>query len=223
MGIGTLHRNPASDLYAYGRGISRWFRRLPDRWSVMNDQRIQLPLSVLLLIIAAGGAIDIILDRPTRWISFHILYEVCLVAGSALTAAWLWKGWRTAEREGTRLRQTVAEHEVEREAWRARSARELAGFGRAVDEQFAAWRFTPAERQVALQLLKGRSHKEIAAESGRSERTVRQHATAAYAKAGVDGRAALAAFFMGGLTLPTGDSAANQSALGVPDSLERRR
>ena len=61
---------------------------------------------------------------------------------------------------------------------------------------------TPAEREVALQVLKGLSHKEIAAATGRSERTVRQHAAAAYQKAGLDGRAALAAFFLEGLMLP---------------------
>jgi DNA-binding NarL/FixJ family response regulator len=50
-----------------------------------------------------------------------------------------------------------------------------------------------------MQLLQGRSHKEIAATSGRSERTVRQHAAAAYEKAGLGGRAELAAFFLEGL------------------------
>lgn len=65
-------------------------------------------------------------------------------------------------------------------------------------EQFRAWRLTPAEREVALLLLKGRSHKEIAAATGRSERTVRQHAIAAYQKAGLGGRAELAAFLAGG-------------------------
>jgi DNA-binding CsgD family transcriptional regulator len=185
----------------------------------MNEHRIKLPLSALLLVIATGGAIDIILDRPTQWLSFHIVYELCMVAASALMAAWLWNGWRQAEREGSRLRLTVAQHESEREAWRARAAGELAGFGRAVDEQFTTWRLTPAERQVALQLLKGRSHKEIAAESGRSERTVRQHATAAYAKAGVDGRAALAAFFMGGINLPAPDDHSPE----LLDSTDRRR
>ena len=47
---------------------------------------------------------------------------------------------------------------------------------------------------------------EIASATGRSERTVRQHAIAAYHKAGVGGRAELAAFFLGDLSLPPASS-----------------
>jgi DNA-binding NarL/FixJ family response regulator len=72
-----------------------------------------------------------------------------------------------------------------------------------VSQQFRDWELTPAEREVAVLLLRGQSHKEIATATGRSERTVRQHAIAAYHKAGVGGRAELAAFFLGDLTLPS--------------------
>ena len=190
----------------------------------MENRRVQLPLSLLLLAIAVGGTIDLVLDRPETWLSFHIVYEVALVLAAAGTAAWLWNNWRAAEEEGARLRRTVSRHEVEREAWRAREERALAGFAKAVDDQFTAWRLTPSEREIALYLLKGRSHKEIAAQTGRSERTVRQHAAAAYTKAGVDGRADLGAFFLEGLTLPAGEAeAGGQSGLPEPDSAERRK
>jgi DNA-binding CsgD family transcriptional regulator len=161
--------------------------------------RLELPLAAILLAIAAGGAIDLFLDRPERWLSFHVIYEVALVLGAAAAAAWLWRGWRRAEHEGGELRRTLAERQAERDAWRASAEQALAGLGAAIDRQFEAWGLTPAEREVAMQVLKGRSHKEIAAASGRSERTVRQHAAAAYQKAGLDGRAALAAFFLEGL------------------------
>jgi DNA-binding NarL/FixJ family response regulator len=72
-----------------------------------------------------------------------------------------------------------------------------------VDEQMGRWGLTPAEREVALLLLKGHGHKQIASATGRSERTVRQHAIAVYRKAGVGGRAELAAFFLADLELPT--------------------
>jgi DNA-binding CsgD family transcriptional regulator len=168
----------------------------------LNERRLQLPLAVLLVAFAAGGAIDLVLDRPPRLLSFHTVYEMGLVLASALTAAWLWGGWRRAEREGAMLRRALGERQAERDAWRAGAERALAGFGHEVDRQFSTWHLTPAEREVALQLLKGKSHKDIAAETGRSERTVRQHAAAAYEKAGLDGRAALAAFFLEGLRLP---------------------
>ena len=164
--------------------------------------RLELPLAAILLAIAVAGAIDLALDRPATWLSFHVIYEVALVLGAASAAVWLWRGWRRAEREGSELRRTVAARQAERDAWRASAEQALAGLGAAIDRQFEAWGLTPAEREVAMQVLKGRSHKEIAAATGRSERTVRQHAAAAYAKAGLDGRAALAAFFLEGLMLP---------------------
>jgi DNA-binding NarL/FixJ family response regulator len=71
-----------------------------------------------------------------------------------------------------------------------------------VDAQFRAWQLTPAEREVALLLLKGYSHKHVASATGRSERTARQHATAVYQKAGLGSRAELAAYFLEDLLLP---------------------
>jgi DNA-binding CsgD family transcriptional regulator len=78
----------------------------------------------------------------------------------------------------------------------------LRGLGDAIDAQFDRWSLTPAEREIALLLLKGLSHKEIAAVRSASERTVRQQAQAIYAKANLSGRAALSAFFLEDLLLP---------------------
>ena len=100
-----------------------------------------------------------------------------------------------------RLEGLVAERQAERDGWRRNAEEALAGLAVAIDRQLDAWRFTPAEREVVVALLKGKSHKEIAAASGRSERTIRQHAAAAYEKAGLGGRAELAAFFLRDLPL----------------------
>ncbi|MBW2281204.1 MAG: response regulator transcription factor [Deltaproteobacteria bacterium] len=78
----------------------------------------------------------------------------------------------------------------------------LKGLGDAIDAQFGRWKLTPAEREVALLMLKGLSHKEISAARESSERTVRQQARAIYAKANLSGRAALSAFFLEDLLLP---------------------
>ena len=51
-------------------------------------------------------------------------------------------------------------------------------------------------------LLKGFSHKEIATLRQASERTIREQARAVYRKAGLSGRASLAAFFLEDLLLP---------------------
>jgi DNA-binding CsgD family transcriptional regulator len=78
----------------------------------------------------------------------------------------------------------------------------LEGLGVEIDRQFRTWGLTAAEREVGLLLVKGYSHKEIATLTRRSERTARQHAGAVYRKAGLAGRAELAAFFLEDLLLP---------------------
>jgi DNA-binding NarL/FixJ family response regulator len=100
------------------------------------------------------------------------------------------------------LTRQVAERQQERDAWRASAHSALAGLADAIGSQLERWGLTPAEREVAILLLKGRSHKEIAAATGRGERTVRQHAVSAYGKAGLGGRAELAAFFLADLPSP---------------------
>jgi len=78
----------------------------------------------------------------------------------------------------------------------------LRGLGDQIDRQFAAWGLTAAEREVALLMLKGLRHKEIASVRATSERTVRQQALTIYKKAGLDGRTDLAAFFLEDLLQP---------------------
>jgi DNA-binding CsgD family transcriptional regulator len=159
-------------------------------------------LAGLIAAIVTGGTVDLILDHPTRWTSGHTLYELLLIAGGVVSAVWLWTNWKRAAESAVELRRSLVERQAERDAWRARAGQALEGLARAVSDQFTTWGLTPAEREVALLLLKGESHKAIAAASGRSERTVRQHAVAAYGKAGLAGRAELAAFFLGDLRLP---------------------
>jgi DNA-binding CsgD family transcriptional regulator len=88
--------------------------------------------------------------------------------------------------------------------WRSDMREVLKGLGSAIDAQFERWQLTPAEREVAMLMLKGLSHKEIAAVREASERTVRQQARAIYGKANLSGRAALSAFFLEDLLLPGG-------------------
>ena len=153
----------------------------------------------VLLLIVVSGTVDLVLDAPDSWLSVHVIYEVALIAGALATTALLWFRWLRAERSLSTARRALHERQAERDAWRASAERALQGFGAAIDDQLARWGLTAAERQVALLMLKGKSHKAIAYETGRSERTVRQHAVTVYQKSGLAGRAELAAFFLEGL------------------------
>jgi DNA-binding CsgD family transcriptional regulator len=96
----------------------------------------------------------------------------------------------------------------EADRWKREAGELLAGLGRAIDAQFDRWNLTGAERDIALLLLKGLSHKEIAAIRRVSEATVRQQAQGIYRKAGLSSRSDLAAFFLEDLLLPNEDTTA---------------
>ena len=174
-----------------------------------------------LLLIVVGGLTDIALDRPQSWFTAHIAVEVGMVAVSLSFAVLIFSRWRrsqqalnAAQASLAATARELAERQAERDVWRANAEQALAGFGLAIDRQFTTWQFTRAEREVALLLLKGLGHKQVAASLGRSERTVRQQAVEAYRKAGVPGRSELAAFFLADLALPgAGEQSGGQSGL----------
>lgn len=170
-------------------------------------------LALFLAFVVVGGTVDLVMDRPATLWSWHVAFEVVMVLVSLTFAVVLFTGWR---RSAGALRRTsatlaatdlaLARGEAERDRWRRTAEEALAGLSRAIDQQFDEWQLTRAEREVALLILKGEGHKQAAAKLGRSERTVRQHAVEVYRKAGLQGRAELAAFFLNGLILPGGGS-----------------
>ena len=68
-------------------------------------------------------------------------------------------------------------------------------FTELVDEEFNTWNLTPAEREVALLLLKGFSNAEIARIAGKAEGTVKAQCNAIFRKAEVSNRGQLASSF----------------------------
>ena len=170
----------------------------------MSERHAPLFVIALLLAIVVVGTVDIALDAPQRPGSLHLVVELLLVVLSLGTSAYLWRSWRRSHHSLVRTREALEGRRSERDAWRARASKLLEGLGVEIDRQLATWNLTPTERQTALFLLKGLSHKEIAALTERSERTVRQHAVSVYRKSGLSGRAELSAFFLEDLLLPLG-------------------
>ena len=164
--------------------------------------RFRVGLTALLIAIATWGVVDLVLDRPQEWLSVHVLVEIGFVLLSLGSVLYLWRGWMQARLSLGRAEGRLAANEVERDRWRGRATRLLHGLGAEIDSQFERWSLTPAERQVAMLLLKGLGHKEAASVLDRSERTVRQHAVSVYRKSGLAGRAELSAFFLEDLLLP---------------------
>ncbi|MDZ4675465.1 MAG: helix-turn-helix transcriptional regulator [Gemmatimonadota bacterium] len=169
----------------------------------LEDIRLDLVVMGLLLVVLAGAVTDLILDAPRRWFTAHVVLEVGLAIVSGGGALYLARGWYLTRRSLGSLRGDLAVRQARRESWHAAARAALEGLALEVDRQFTEWNLTPAEREIALMLLKGFSLAQIARLTDRSERTARQHAIAVYRKAGLAGRAELAGFFLGDLLLPT--------------------
>ena len=69
-------------------------------------------------------------------------------------------------------------------------------FSLVMSQHFTAWRLTPAERDVAVFLVKGLSTREIAEFRGTSEGTIKAQTNAIYRKAEVTGRTQLLSTFI---------------------------
>ena len=58
-----------------------------------NGTGLRLLLGGILAMIVVGGTIDLILDAPATWLSFHVLFELGMVAAALVSATALWLGW----------------------------------------------------------------------------------------------------------------------------------
>ncbi len=177
------------------------------RWSEMSDLGGRWRISWAVAAIVAGVTLLMtleIIEEPHMTLP-QILMEMIEPLLLVLTGAgvvYLMLRSRLQHEEQLSLIRDLEVARTEGAAWRSDMRELLKGLGDAIDAQFKRWRLTPAEREVAVLMLKGLSHKEIAAARESSERTVRQQARAIYAKANLSGRAALSAFFLEDLLLP---------------------
>lgn len=180
---------------------------------------LEAGLAMAFAAIMAGGILDLWFDGVESWLSLHALFEVTMIAVSLGLAVFLWRRWAVTAKALGKVYRSLEWREAQHEEWKNRARAALDGLGQAIDAQFSAWGLTPVERDTALGLLKGFSHKRIALDREGSERTVRQHAISVYKKAGVSGRAELAAFFLQDLVLPSEDEADGSGDSGDPSDV----
>ncbi len=102
---------------------------------------------------------------------------------------------------------------IQRNAAEERLRRASGAFLDLLEERFAEWGLTTAERDVALFAIKGMSTAEIATLRSTSEGTVKAQTNAIYRKAGVTGRPQLLSLFIDDLMREDGSvrTAANRS------------
>lgn len=162
--------------------------------------RTGLGLFLLALALMLGDLVSDALHLG-GWV--HVALEGAVMVVLAL-GAWLFMRQRMAERaalgearrNAERLAETASGWKSEARRWRDEAELAARGLVEAIDRQFERWGLSHAEREIGFLLLKGLALKELAEVRGTSERTVRQQAQAIYRKAGLGGRAELAAFFL---------------------------
>jgi DNA-binding CsgD family transcriptional regulator len=185
-----------------------------------SEQKMRLLLFGAVALLALDGVVNLFLDVYASGHPLHVTFEVVTILIAMTAAAGLGTAWLHARRDEAEARRSMLARKAERDAWQDSAKRALEGLGQAIDGQFRQWDLTPTEREVALLLLKGHSHKRIADLTGRKERTVRQHSVVIYQKAGLSGRAGLAGFFLEDLMLPDQEREAIQVNAGEQPSAE---
>lgn len=185
--------------------------------SVRTERVAFAAMVVLFAALITLACVDLIEDLGEGSSSSHLLIEggflLAGVIGLLYTTHRLRvesRKFKTARAEAELLRERTESLEVrlekssaDAEHWRRETRELLKGLGEAIDQQFTRWDLTPAQREVALLLLKGLSHGEIAELRGVSEATTRQQARSVYKKGDLQGRHELSAFFLEDLLLPS--------------------
>lgn len=177
-----------------------------------RELRLTIGLSALFALVTLLTGVDLALDLRHGLEARHAVSEGLVVAVGLAGAVWMTARLRTmtarARRLGARTHELEADlsaSRAEAERWRSEAAGLISGLSAAIDSQLERWELSSAEQSVALLLLKGLSHKEVADIRGTSEATVRQQARAIYRKSGLTGRHDLAAFFLEDLLGPRPD------------------
>jgi DNA-binding CsgD family transcriptional regulator len=174
-----------------------------------SERTLSAGLLALFLAIALLAGADVASDLAAGTTVAHVLLEGAVALTSLVGVVLMTRRVRAMSQSARLLRAEtealqadLARSQKDAERWRGEARDLIQGLSAAIDRQLGAWALSPAEKEIALLLLKGLSHKEIAELRNVSEATVRQQSRALYKKAGLGGRADLAAFFLEDLLGP---------------------
>ncbi|RMG43928.1 MAG: LuxR family transcriptional regulator [Acidobacteria bacterium] len=196
-----------------------------------GDRRTSAVLLGIFALIGILVTIDLLTEYVGVVTKWHVLMEAVLMVSAAFGFGLIWRRLDDAREAARLLERDLDAAREEARRWREESREILRGLGEAIERQFRRWKLTPAEMEIGLLLLKGLSHKEIAALRDTSERTVRQQARSLYLKAGLSGRSELSAFFLEdllpvrteGAGAPGGDRSPAPTGTGAAERREGKR
>lgn len=144
-------------------------------------------------------------DTMDAFFFFSEMFETLIIVAAIFFAATVAIEARELRASTHGLREELVSTKAKSDKWKHAAETYSQGIGKAIGDQFEAWGLSKGECEVAMLILKGLSHKEIADIRSSSEATVRQQAQAIYSKSGLRGRNELSAYFLEDITLPLGD------------------
>ena len=108
---------------------------------------------------------DIIADIKEGTDLIHVILEMFVLIIALVAVFAIFLRLITEARESrklvTQLTRDLEAHQQQALAWKNENQSLLEGLGASINKQFERWRLTPSEKETALFLLKGLSHKEI--------------------------------------------------------------
>ena len=160
-------------------------------------------VSIAMVVILFSAIFDYFEDIAEGSTYINLLFDTFLNLFVMGTLLYIWRKRPSAtQSRNQHLEQVLKRSNKDLKRWQDKASELLRGLGEKINEQLDDWHLSQAEKEVALLLIKGLSTKELANYRGTSEKTVRQQASQIYAKANLDNRAELAAFFLEDLLLP---------------------
>jgi DNA-binding CsgD family transcriptional regulator len=174
--------------------------------------------AVIVLVIAISVGWDLIADLEERRSAAHMFWMWLGTGLSLVALVVMWRLIRASRAQARSLRGALGSTRTDLMTCRAKTSDSLRGLGGLIDEQLQRWNLSPAERGIALLLLKGLPFKAIAEARDTSERTVRKQSLAIYRKAGVAGRAELSAFVFADILMSKDPRAADARRAPSPDA-----
>jgi DNA-binding CsgD family transcriptional regulator len=152
--------------------------------------------SLFFLFILVVSIVDIALDfLAPKLMNYHVWFEL-FTAIVALTGLGTLISY--IHRQNLKMQKLKQELSITKDTLRQTkqtSAKLTGDLSRFIQSQFDEWLLTPSEKEIALLLLKGLTLEEVASVRDTKEKTVRQHASHLYKKAGISGRHELVAYF----------------------------
>ncbi|MGD8317667.1 MAG: hypothetical protein PVH76_07960, partial [Myxococcales bacterium] len=152
-----------------------------------SERRVLFGLLTAFIVVALFAAVDIWSDMREGTDLAHVAAEAAILLIGLVGAAFMARRLilvlrqaRAMHREAADLAEELDVTRGEANRWRNEARDLMNGLAAALDQQFDRWRLSPAEKEVALLLLKGLSHKDIAEVRSVTEATARQQARAVY-------------------------------------------